>query len=709
VGTPVLRITDGRTSVNLLGRSGFVLKDWTPQRPPLKDGGIWRDSPLASGRALALYRHGNIVDTFTLAARHVSQDDLIHQCLLADQLLLKALDYWQSPWQLEPVWLEAKGPDETNTRYALIHSYSFAHDDNPYAEPFCTAFCRAAMDELELIVEHGPWLSCPPGQADCLDIAAQQSCYVVNSWVDLGREAAGVCAAMSAGTGYLLQENGGRIVLENESGSLLLEGQRVRQGGVFVANYHAPGNLTHVYHWNGAAFSVNKKTLQLPSWFIFGETVSAGEYVAFGSCASDYRAAEPFCGLAFQLGTVNANLAVMWQYGTASGWQAFASEDITDNTRSLQGNGACSVHWRRPADWVQTTVNGATGYWVRALVTAGGTGPRQLERRIYAPAWPRVTVSPLRVQSGTRTLQLGGDLPALARLLVLCTSADEDTRLAFDRCTVGLRSLTRGGGAFSAYLACTDYPQMADVAVSLSAGGSFISTPRASTGRAASFSVAVGAEEHARFYLPSATYQAYRGTYHAYARAMVSAGSVRFQVRLGVRPAGTFRELWRSDWSEASDAEIAGWQLFDLGRVAIPPSPQADMYNDLEVWLAMVSANPEAGAQLVLSDLVLIPIDEWAGTFQAAIDGAEVGLDRLLDVDSVSDPRHFIMASNKYGGSEYVLAPYQPITNGPFILQANTEQALWFLFSRGREAPPEVAAAVAIMAVQRYQSMRGAR
>lgn len=89
---PILRITDGTTSVDLVkrpGGSGFYIKDWTPMIAEAKGGGVWSDSPLAEGRQLADEKLGNVVETYTVAIKGQDENALIRE----DQDLLRLFEH----------------------------------------------------------------------------------------------------------------------------------------------------------------------------------------------------------------------------------------------------------------------------------------------------------------------------------------------------------------------------------------------------------------------------------------------------------------------------------------------------------------------------------------------------------------------------------------------------------------------------------------
>jgi hypothetical protein len=119
---PVLEISDGTTVISLLDPLGICFSiDTIHSRA--KGAGVWADSPIFEGRRLAYRQFGNVIDTFDLKARGVSQDDTIAILQELRRLLEKAVQYWTSGAQNSPVWIRAKAPKETNSRYAIIFDY----------------------------------------------------------------------------------------------------------------------------------------------------------------------------------------------------------------------------------------------------------------------------------------------------------------------------------------------------------------------------------------------------------------------------------------------------------------------------------------------------------------------------------------------------------------------------------------------------------
>ena len=173
MATPIMTITDGTTRVDLLSQTGTGINiiNYTPVRPLKKEGGIWADSSVANGRQLQMRKWQNAIDVLTIGISGMDQDAVIQKARNLTELLEKAEQYWTTEWQNEPVWLERKGSEETNTGYTLIHGYQWQNDDNPFEPPFFVQSKKRAMNEIELALEHGPWLANPPGQSECVEIS----------------------------------------------------------------------------------------------------------------------------------------------------------------------------------------------------------------------------------------------------------------------------------------------------------------------------------------------------------------------------------------------------------------------------------------------------------------------------------------------------------------------------------------------------------
>lgn len=167
----VLKITNGTDSVTVIAKiSGTLLDEWraqTGQSQPL-----WSSSAFVNGRQMVMRKWNNIIDTFQIHVTGDNQDNAISNYRKLLDLLVDAGNYWIDEYQVGaqaiPVWIEALGDCETNTRYAYIYDGTIPELANPYTEPFKKT--PSASDGMTLIVEHGVWRDNPPTEATCLEM-----------------------------------------------------------------------------------------------------------------------------------------------------------------------------------------------------------------------------------------------------------------------------------------------------------------------------------------------------------------------------------------------------------------------------------------------------------------------------------------------------------------------------------------------------------
>jgi hypothetical protein len=177
--TGMLVITDGTTSISLLGEPGpFHLTRWKPRIAQPKGGGTWQQSSLSDGRRLVDKRYNNVIESFTLEVKGLDADVLARDVQELRRLLEKGSQYFSTDWQTAPVYLSARADSETNTRHAVIHSWSTPEDEDPYGLTFEKADDGTLMASWTLLVERSHWTENVPGTGTC----AQASGTGVSEW-----------------------------------------------------------------------------------------------------------------------------------------------------------------------------------------------------------------------------------------------------------------------------------------------------------------------------------------------------------------------------------------------------------------------------------------------------------------------------------------------------------------------------------------------
>jgi hypothetical protein len=638
------------------------------------------------------YSYANVIDTFTLKAMHGEQDGTIRTRQDLDRLLEKARRYWVDDWATEPVWIEARGSEETNTRYATIKNWALPADDNPYAQPFFPQQEEAVMDDLVLTLEHDFWQAVSPGSSSTVEAAAQQ----VYNGTTYGQEA-----------------------------TTDLE--------VYIANKYNEANLTHIFTWTspGGPFSGNLIGAATPfDIFTGGAAGPANADITYFGINTALADSGPFTNMVFDIltaATYGAGDSVTWQYWNGA-WVALTVHDGTDPAGAGQPfteTGVNSINWIPPSDWATAAVNAITGYWVRFVVTeATGIGRAQQQNRdVYSAIWPRCDVD---------DAQVAGDLPSLMQLTIEGQSdaaSGVDLDATINRIIVGLRSTDRDGtDAFEAFLPFSD-EQIPPTwtAVDATARTADVNDIEAPSGRAIQYTgvgvIAMTTELYLQADRP--TPESYVGEFHAFLRYQVSAGSdgdlrarVQFTPELTatnlIYQTETFDLLAESDWVAA-----------DLGRVFLPPGGSTDIPDTLFI-IVQIQGISAAARNATFYDIVLIPVDEWMGDYQenvtaSSAGAAPLGENAFLQIDAVAIPKRKRAAPVRFHPlAAPALFPirnrFLAYTAGPPILQANEDQKLWFLMMRSdsltnlpRYSDPWLLGRLQIVNAERYQSMRGSR
>ena len=252
-----------------LGRDGLYLTQWRPNIAGLKQGGVWRDSPLAHGRRLVMATRANAVDQFELIVSAGTQDRVATSVAALRELLDKAVNYWTVDWQDEPVWLEAQASTETNPRYALIYAYAAPEDGDQAPEGVFERAVAGALGyrDWPLQVEHGPWLDNEPGASECVEIAGTQEDwelwqYAGTTWqVNAARAPNplnviadfGACM-LAAGLGQIDRTVNGTAwagVALADPNAIIMSMAQATDGYIYAAGYQAGApNLPRLYRSN---------------------------------------------------------------------------------------------------------------------------------------------------------------------------------------------------------------------------------------------------------------------------------------------------------------------------------------------------------------------------------------------------------------------------------------------------------------------------
>lgn len=494
---------------------------------------------------------------------------------------------------------------------------------------------------------------------------------------------------------------------------------------VFIANKNNAAQLTHVIVEDGGAFGANLIGSALPYWLLpAGPAVNDAVYFGCDTVVSADNG--PFSNLILDTGTAAVYAAgetMIWEYWNG-GWVGLAQ--LQDNTAAAANQpfsnpGVVSVWFRAPSDWVTNdpATIGATGFWVRARCNTAGTPtrPSQQNRDVYTVTWPFVEID---------SAQVGGDIAALMRLLLTQRSEGIPSNNFTSRVVCGLRSMVRGT-EFSAYLNSAPaglFGHQNPVGITVSFGTKTtvmaLDPSTSVTGYRARYNPTLATEDmemRVKYELDARIAAQYAGTFHGYVRAEQIGGAAGdFAVRVSTEFGAGLQDFV----SDSAETYTTGIDMqLDVGRIILPPPAEVLADKLFELIINVEASSSNAAADLYFMDLVLIPVDEWAGDFidstQSGSIGSALNGDEI-DIDSLLVPRTHIRASVTDGVTGYTNAIWLPISNGPAQVRNTADQWLWFLTSHyhdGGSGPRLICEyldghTVQSFKTQRYLGMRGA-
>lgn len=166
----ILRITDltDANTIDLLGENGgFRLKSWDTLILPDKSA-VWTDNPFTDGRKLVSRLFDDVTDSISLSVNYAKPLDIANDIRRLRILLRQAVSYWTSSTNQSPVYIEKQGPGDTKPLYSIIKDWRTPADRETFGDPFASLKTAPVIDDFDLILTHGAWLSSPVSIPECL-------------------------------------------------------------------------------------------------------------------------------------------------------------------------------------------------------------------------------------------------------------------------------------------------------------------------------------------------------------------------------------------------------------------------------------------------------------------------------------------------------------------------------------------------------------
>ena len=428
------------------------------------------------------------------------------------------------------------------------------------------------------------------------------------------------------------------IIVVEEGRTVTLDFDLLRTYGMFgisavpICNKCQDSNITHVKFFDSSAGTYTE-LLPASSYpvDIFGSDLDSSDITYFIS--ETFSNDTPFSNIVFYLSQriLAINAQIQWEYYNGS-WVQLSTLDqefILDNP-VIEKTGICVEAFEIPADWVAVTVDGVTGLTVRArinFVFKLGQVPQQSNFDIFS--------------AGNSYVDIGnelGDMDAITKLIVENVSNNLDGGrvdvpiLFSNRLIAGKRKLSRGS-AFSPFLNAKDYNNTSEILTTLGTNVTFQTSVTSITGEYARYNPS-GVEamaDRVTWSLNNVLSLQYIGAFHVYVRIHQTAGSAGdFDVQLKV----IYGSGGLNFTSESVQPQsTTRFELLDLGTINIP---KFDSLTDTLQFVLQASA-ASGTPNLDIFDLILIPVDEWAGDYtdSANVSGSEIGNGEKLEVSGL--------------------------------------------------------------------------
>lgn len=324
------------------------------------------------------------------------------------------------------------------------------------------------------------------------------------------------------------------------------------------------------------------------------------------------------------------NLDLLWEYSPMLA--AWTPIPIKDETVGFTRSGMNCIYFEFPDDWDTATVASLRC----RIVGGGGAGSVSPVVDVYYPYCNKLNWIDVD--------EFDADFPALAQISFNPIAGDEtDTpNNCFDQVMVGSRSIERGsnfrsflniggsgGGAGGGWAGDNwgDYPTGVDVKANNFA--SSMENPGAGkicSGMGWTYMKAGGAGVGlgCTIRFDERISNEYFGTYRVFLRRHYMDDSEDIEYMLSFTDGETYYgpNYWATGWRD--DTAQPGQALIDFGAVQIPPANAVAGDVSYETFYIQVWQNdPSGDAETAITELILIPTDEWFGNFYQNI-GSEI-------------------------------------------------------------------------------------
>lgn len=373
----------------------------------------------------------------------------------------------------------------------------------------------------------------------------------------------------------------------------------------FLFSGFAPNNITHIFMDENGTWSPNLVYQTPPYNLIRGNLVT---YITYFGSATSFAVSgvnRPWAIVCKLFGQLNVGIRGVWQYWTGAAWA-----NLTDASGTFEDWGASSMTsglpWSREgivsavfwpqANEAATTINGITAHWIRLTLTSA-TAAGYISEFEFVPFYPN--------RNFVKIPAINSDIPVLAEMRIenlhkLVGIAGRDPK----EMAIAIRSVDRGP-LFDPVIPFTDVAKPGLFFYGLPANTAFASSYTAPSFRYIAWTPAGSGASTSQisFRLDNPVSQSYKGRYRVYLRAKQTTGTLN-DVYYEFRPTSN-AYYYSTKHTVLNDPE-----LLDFGIISIPEFivGENDILDTIEMTLSPVRT---LDGQIVLYDLIFIPVDEW--------------------------------------------------------------------------------------------------
>lgn len=485
----------------------------------------------------------------------------------------------------------------------------------------------------------------------------------------------------------------GQILIKDSTLSLSLGQAATTKNQVFLANHQKTANFTDVLIDDGGVFTSIFPIASFPQVLLPAvPAVNDALYFGIDTSLTDTG---PFASIIVDIATpasATTSYTIVWEYWNG----AWVSLTVNDETAQLSQPGATGVFWEQPSDWTTTTVNGVTGYWVRArlsALTGTLTPPTQQNRDPYSAILPFAEVA---------AAQINGLIDALVQMQLNNRSAaggpgGSSPLLYQNRFWLGVKDVV-GHENFRSFLNFADEQNPERVTVDVSVDADSATSIEAdtnlssATGRRVFFDAGIAAAgagldnmaDRVGLDFSTSIVTDYYGAYRVFLRCKQQGGSagdisLRIQVVFGSGGSTALTDTQITQ-TTADHHLIAFDQPINL--------PINNLLTDAEVGdeisIVVQIATASASADMYLYDLFLLPTDiRFIDSRDLRNNAASsVQTQKRLLVDSITIPKTPVRTLVQDTASGVINASWRIDSQGPMILPVEEQVRLWVLSAR---------------------------